>query len=209
MATGPRPGDDRDDDGDGRSVRDDEGGAHVDLHRRAAVLGTWCWLERRLFELLGRWATVEADPTVAVFLADMSARHAWHARVWFDRLPVLADLDPEALVVPAGPGTEALVGGLSAHGDAEATVERLAAVHRCVLPALVVRYREVLAGASPVAEGALHRWGALVVADDLDEWVRGEELLRAATAEQEPLRRALSTQAATEEALLASASLTR
>ena len=78
----------------------------------AALVGHYGWLEARLFELTGRWATAPAGDGAApdgradelrVWCAAASRRHGELAAHWAQRLPVRAGVDAGALVVaPVG-----------------------------------------------------------------------------------------------------------
>jgi hypothetical protein len=98
----------------------------------AVLVGTYCWLEHRLFELTGRWATEPGDRDRAevagdvaigdgaigdvavgaecrVWCAASSRRHGALAGRWAERLPVRAGVDAAALVrAPGGPLAPAL-----------------------------------------------------------------------------------------------------
>jgi hypothetical protein len=79
------------------------------LQQSAALVGRHCWVERRLFELLGAWS-VTAPSDVATLTLDRHSQHAaWRAEQWWARLPVLAGVDRQSLVV-AGPRWSALAG---------------------------------------------------------------------------------------------------
>ena len=164
--------------------------AFTDLHTRARRVGQWAWVERRVFELFGDWAGTTADPDAAALFGEMSRRHGWHAEVFFDRLPELASVDAEGLVVPPGPATEAFVGALGAHDPASEPIDRLVAAYRVLLPMLVVEYRSAVPTFSPVAEPSLGRWVDIVLRDDLEEWSRGQQLLSAALTDAEVVRSA-------------------
>jgi hypothetical protein len=71
------------------------------LEAAAALAGEHCWVERRLFELLGRWSA-ETRHAPSVLALDRHSQHAaWRAQQWWDRLPVLAQIDRDALVTPS------------------------------------------------------------------------------------------------------------
>ena len=82
----------------------------------AALVGAYCWLEHRLFEVTGGWATSGgedgAEATAAecrVWCAAASRRHGLLADRWRDRLPARAGVDAAALVTPPeGPLARAL-----------------------------------------------------------------------------------------------------
>ena len=122
----------------------------------AALVGAYCWLEHRLFELTGRWATEPADrggteaiPAEGrVWCAASSRRHGALAGRWAEHLPVRAGVDVTALVMaPEGPlapaleelGTNWAIGGFCL-------------LVQSVLPWLDGVYAAHLDQASPVSE---------------------------------------------------------
>jgi hypothetical protein len=118
--------------------------------------GHYCWLEDTLFALLGDRACGEGAPDgrvvapeVRVVLSEMSARHAFVAAQWRDRLPVRAGIDPAAFVVPPPGPTAAAVDLLAAELDPQLV---LAGVVEQLLPRLAAAYAAHLAQASPVSE---------------------------------------------------------
>ena len=149
------------------------------LEDAARVAGHCRWLEARLFEVLGAWVTAEDDAEVKAMLAAHSLRHAWHADVWRDRLPLVAHLDPEGLTAPAGEGVAAVVDALAEASGDDQTVERLAAAARFVLPRLAAAYRSRMEAAHPLADGPTVRWLGLVVADEAAALAEAERLLEA------------------------------
>jgi hypothetical protein len=74
----------------------------------AALVGAYCWLEHRLFELTGGWAARRSDgdgpeaitAECRVWCAAASRRHGSLAGRWAERLPVRAGIDAAALVTP-------------------------------------------------------------------------------------------------------------
>jgi hypothetical protein len=122
----------------------------------AGLVGAYCWVENRIFELSGAWASAPApdsgadlDPALRVWCAGVSTRHgAWAGR-WAERLPVRAGVDRAALVAPPeGP----LAGALAALAPAPETPDRLAVLVQTVLPRLRGVYGAHLGTASPVSE---------------------------------------------------------
>ena len=61
---------------------------------RAALVGEYRWIETALFAPLGAWVADLPLAGVQVHLDAQSMRHAWHAELWADRLPVLAGRTP-------------------------------------------------------------------------------------------------------------------
>ena len=122
----------------------------------AALVGAYCWLEHRLFELTGCWATEPRDrdgsdahlAECRVWCAASSRRHGALAGRWAEHLPVRAGVDPAALVTaPEGPlapaleelGTNWAIGGFCL-------------LVQSVLPWLDGVYAAHLDQASPVSE---------------------------------------------------------
>jgi hypothetical protein len=122
------------------------------IGRLADLVGGYCWVEGRLFQLCGEWASQAepaADPEVSVFLAALSRHHGDLAARWSDRLPVRAGVNPAALVV-APPGPEAV--NLSRLDQAASPLARLAGLVEVVLPDLLHAYGAFLESASAVSE---------------------------------------------------------
>lgn len=65
----------------------------------ARQVGAYRWVEHRLFEVLGSWSALEAQPGPAALFSVLSIQHAAHAEQFAERLPVLANIDPAALGV--------------------------------------------------------------------------------------------------------------
>lgn len=149
--------------------------APLSLLQAAARHGAYCWVERRLFQLTGAWSAGSGlRPALQVHLFEASAQHAAHAAEWYDRLPVLAVVDRDELVRPAGPVLDPLLarlaagapaaggagrpegspppGGDDAPGGREDGVAFVAGLYRVVLPALLASYRRHATRLSPVAD---------------------------------------------------------
>ena len=80
------------------------------LEAAAALMGEYRWIENALYRLLGEWVTDMPLAAVKVHLDGQSMRHAWHAELWGDRLPVLrpgrsgrADRALDSDAVPCSP----------------------------------------------------------------------------------------------------------
>ena len=121
----------------------------------AGLVGTYCWVEHRIFELIGRWATGpggtdEGEAELRVFWAAASRRHGALAGRWAERLPVRAGVDRAGLVTaPAGP----LAGALETLAAEPEGLVRAEALVGAVLPLLRGAYEAHLRAASPVSEG--------------------------------------------------------
>lgn len=160
-----------------------------DLVQAARRAGGYAWLEMRLFELLGRWATSVAEPPVAARLGTASRHHGWHAELWHEHLPSVPDLDVADLVAPADRGIAATVDDLVI-AVPDSAVEALASAYRVLVPRLVVAYDHDLAGASRVADAPVARTIRIVLADLVPEWIAGERLLAGLLTDRDAVERA-------------------
>jgi hypothetical protein len=125
----------------------------------AALVGAYCWIEQRIFEVTGAWATgpgpVDGDGAeLRVWAAATSRRHGAVAGLWADRLPVRASVEPAALITaPAGPE-----GLAEAFDELGAIQELLAGVYvlvATVLPWVGGIYGSHLGVATPVSEASV------------------------------------------------------
>lgn len=151
----------------------------IGLHATARRAGSHRWSELAVWHLLGGWAPQSSAAAVIVALDVHSQHAAWRAGQWWDRLPVLAGVDRDALATPPGPGAAAVkaMGG----GDRTAPrsdVARLAAAYRVLLPRLVTGYADDHRWAALVADGPHLRTLAQVAADASADWAEGEALLQ-------------------------------
>jgi hypothetical protein len=125
----------------------------------ASLIGAYCWVEHRIFELSGIWATGTSDgpwgglePAERVWCAGVSRRHGLLAACWAERLPVRAGVDRGALVAaPSGP----LAVGLDALAAASDPRIGLAALVEALLPRLQGVYGLHQQTASPVSEASV------------------------------------------------------
>jgi hypothetical protein len=162
------------------------------LGATAALVGEYRWVEHALYVLLGGWVLDVGIPAVQVRLDGQSMRHAWHAELWAERLPVLAGVDGDRLTVPSA-STAALLAALEGEtpvvGDADAwgpddgdgppgALPRLAGLYRVVLPRLVSSYLMHRHLASPVTDAPVLRALQLTLNDELEDWRAGEQLLQ-------------------------------
>ena len=129
----------------------------LSLSESSARSGGHCWVERRLFEVLGAWAPATGLAEATVLLDRHSLHAAWRAGQWWERLPLLAEVDRDALVAPPA-GWERLLGPAGGPPPPPpGPVAALALVYRVVLPRLLASYREHAGRASPVADGPVLR----------------------------------------------------
>ena len=125
----------------------------------AELVGAYCWVEHRIFELAGAWAAGPADgedsasaAEVRVWCAAASRRHGALAGRWCEHLPVRAGVDPAELVrAPAG----TLATALDALAAEPEGLVRTRALVEAVLPRVGGAYEAHLRTASPVSEGSV------------------------------------------------------
>ena len=174
-------------------------GPALSLDAQARLVGSYLWVERRLFEVLGSWVASEPVPEAQVLFDVYSQQHAWHAELFADRLPALDSVDPDTLVLPpsaevdrmlnvlAGvvPDDEhsspdgALLGREGAGTPAGGTLPRLVGTGRVVLSRLVTGYTFHLRRVSTVAEAPMARCLRLVLRDETEQWQALEALTQA------------------------------
>jgi len=171
------------------------GAASLPWEVTAALVGEYRWIETALFATLGTWVGDMPIAGVQVHLDAQSMRHAWHAELFADRLPVRAGVDPDALTRPS-PATAALFAALEgielpeadgssdgAGHDGTPTSRRgalplVAGLYRVVLPRLVTTYTRHLRVTASVADGPLRRALRLVLRDEIEDWLAGERLVQ-------------------------------
>jgi hypothetical protein len=144
------------------------------LAQAAALLGSYCYIERRLYELTGAWSVEVDQPRAQVHLDQVSQQHAWHAQLFADRLPMLAGVETSSLIRPLG----AVDTVLEALAGAPSLLERLAGLYRVVVPRLVTTYGRHLRRAVPVTDAPVVRALRLVRTDELAAWQAGEALVQ-------------------------------
>ncbi len=148
----------------------------------------------------GRARHSSLPPGVRIHLDAQSARHAWHASLFGDRLPVRAGVDPDALVVAPEPLTSVVavltgntpIGGTLTDstptdplpGD-RTLVPALAGLYRVVLPRLVTTYSHHARVASPISDAPVIRALRLVLADESEDGRAGEQLVQQLVADQD------------------------
>lgn len=122
----------------------------------AALVGACCWLENRIFEVTGAWATGpgpvgEELAELRVWSAATSRRHGALAGRWAECLPVRAGVDSTALVAaPARP--EGLAEGFDELGATNDLAAGVGALAETVLPWVGGAYGSLLDSATPVSE---------------------------------------------------------
>jgi hypothetical protein len=129
------------------------------IDQLAELIGAYCWVENRIFEIGGAWATASddgpgagLDPALRVWCAATSRRHGLLALRWAERLPVRAGIDRTTLVAaPDGP----LARGLDTLAVVTDPRDGVAAMVATVLPRLREVYGAHRQTASPVSEASV------------------------------------------------------
>ena len=133
--------------------------AGMTLTESGRRLGGLVWVERRLFETLGAWVRIVADPTLSIALATQARHHAAHAQSLEALLPATRDHDPEALVsaptepAPSPSPIAEVLRRLVGPAVIDAGSDEIATLLEVVLPAQVDVLEAWLADASPVRDG--------------------------------------------------------
>jgi hypothetical protein len=171
----------------------------LSLHALARLVGSYQWVERRLFEILGSWVASEPVPEAQVLFDVYSQQHAWHAELFAQRIPVLDSVDPDthvlapsvevdrmlAVLAGASPDDEHSAAGTlidPGRGSGTAsggTLPRLVGMGRVVLPRLVTGYTLHLRRLLPVVDAPMSRCLRLVLRDETEQWQALEALTQA------------------------------
>lgn len=128
-----------------------------------------------MFEILGGWVGSIPQAQVKLMLDRHAQHHAWRANQWWDRLPVLADVDRDALVVAPSAAVSKAMDGI---GACSTPVSRLAAAYRFALPRMFSAYQHHRAAAGPVSDASAMRTLGLVGPDLASDWGEGEATLQ-------------------------------
>lgn len=169
------------------------------LEEAARRAGGHRWVESRLFEILGGWVSSTDDLDAKLLFDRHSQHHAWRGEQWWDRLPVLADVDRRGLVVAPSAQVAELAAALS---DLEGTVPRLAGAYRLALPRLVAAYQDHRLTASPSSDESMIRTLDMVLPDVVSDWREGEVLLQQRLADETQVQLAADTVAGLERLLV-------
>ncbi|HET6963755.1 MAG TPA: hypothetical protein VFH58_03220 [Acidimicrobiales bacterium] len=173
-------------------------GTTLDESSRRA--GCHRWVESRLYEILGGWVAGTAEPEIRLLLDRHSHHCAWRAGQWWDRLPVLADVDREALCRPP---SDRVAEALEHLAGVDGTAARLAGAYRVALPRLWSAYDRHGRHADPVADGSTLRTLGFVSPDVAADWREGEQQLQGILVDQAQIGAAAAAVSAMEGILAA------
>jgi hypothetical protein len=174
--------------------------APLSIEEAARRIGTYKWVEMRLFEILGGWVSTVSEPQVKMLLGEQCHHHAWHAELWHHRLPELREMNAEHLT---GPANNEVAACLEAVSHAESTIERLVGVFRVLTPHSISTYSAHLDATSAVTDGPTIRSLQLVLTDQNADWRSGERILQTLLRTSDDVAVAAHHQAKVETMLIA------
>src|SRR5438309_70353 len=148
------------------------------VEETARRVGSYKWVEMRLFEALGGWVATVPELDVKMRLGTHCYKHAWHAELWHKRLPELREMNPDRLTQPAN---DAIVAFMDAVAEPEApdlTIEKLAGVYRVLIPRKIAAYTYHLNATSTITDAPTIRSLKFILSDEYDDWRDGEMMLQ-------------------------------
>ncbi len=128
----------------------------------ATQLGAFVWVEAEVSSILGSWVATQTDPSRKVELNASSARHRWHSELFFERLPVLAVVNPEDLVRPPNSEFQSFLGLVASSASVQ---DQLIAMRLVLLPYLLGVYQQEMLSLSEVADASALRTLTVVIAN--------------------------------------------
>ena len=169
-----------------------------DVEESARRVGTYKWIEMRLFEALGGWVATVPELDVKLVLGRQCYHHAWHAELWDKRLPELREMNTTRLCEPANDAMAELMEALREPEAPEHTIEKLVGVYRVLLPRKIAAYTYHLNATSRITDSPTQRSLTFALQDEFEDWREGEMLLQSLIETPEELERALRRQGALE-----------
>lgn len=165
-----------------------------------AHLGATIWWCEELFALIGGWVPTTEEAPARIHLAELSRMFGEVAASLAPHLPRPSPVDPRAWVAPPAPDAAAVMDLL----DGPATLERLAGIHRVLVPRLVVSWAGLARASVENIGRGLQREIRHTTSDLGGLGLEGEALLQAhVAAVAEGARRAAAHVGAVEAALVA------
>jgi hypothetical protein len=167
-----------------------------DLDVAARTAARHCWVEARMYEVIGAWVPTTVETDIKLMLDRHSRHHAWRAREWWERLPVVADVERDLLVQSAEESPWAAP--IQRAAGMTSTVSRLAAAYRVLLPRLCCGLALHRAQAGEVSDGSALRTLQIVLPDVAADWAEGESALEGLLAGPDTVGEAAEAARATE-----------
>lgn len=162
------------------------------IEAAAQRIGSYKWLEMRLYEVFGSAINVVKEPHLKLTVGEQCYHHAWHGELWHKRLPELREMSPDQFTKPSHPGVEQLYEAISLSAD---SLELFTGVFRVVLPYKIAAYSAHLAITSPITDGPTIRSLTQILADEVADWQVGQQQLQSLLHGPEEVDRACAHQA--------------
>ncbi len=149
-----------------------------DIVQRARCVNAFAWIEQRLFEVVGGWASTETDALLKVLFDTESRVHGWNSLLWKDEMPPEGSLRAESSFssedqnVLVAPGFVTVMDRIESDWQDTGVVSygHLGVLCKVVLPRLLLTYRLHMAALSPVTDGSFTRAVSIVYDDIMDVW---------------------------------------
>ena len=172
------------------------------VEETARRVGSYKWIEMRLFEALGGWVATVPELDVKMRLGTHCYKHAWHADLWNKRLPELREMNTERLTSPANEAIEAFMEAVTEPEGPGQTIEKLVGVYRVLIPHKIAAYTYHLNNTSTITDAPTIRSLRFILADEFEDWRDGEMLLQSLIETDEEVQRAADRQAHLEKIML-------
>ncbi|MBM3675470.1 MAG: hypothetical protein FJW88_11100 [Actinobacteria bacterium] len=179
-----------------------------DVEESARRVGTYKWIEMRLFEALGGWVATVPELDVKMILGRHCYHHAWHAELFDKRLPELREMNTERLCAPANDAMAEFVEALREPEAPEHTIEKLVGVYRVLAPRKIAAYTFHMNATSKITDAPTERSLEFILQDELNDWREGEMLLQSLIDTPDELERAMRRQQELEAIVLRAGGIT-
>ncbi len=149
-----------------------------DIVQRARCIGAFAWIEQRLFEVVGGWASAETDDLLKVLFDTESRVHGWNSLLWKDEMPPEGSLRAESSFssenqnMLVAPGFVTIMDRIESDWQDTGVVSygHLGVLCKVVLPRLLLTYRIHMVNLSPVTDGSFARSVNIAYDDIIDIW---------------------------------------
>jgi len=165
------------------------------VEQSAQRVGSYKWIEMRLFEALGGWVATVPELDVKLRLGTHCYHHAWHAELWHKRLPELREMSPDRLTEPANEDVAAFMSAVTEPEAKDETIEKLVGVYRVLIPHKIAAYTYHLNNTSTITDAPTIRSLKFALGDEFEDWRDGEMMLQSLIETEEDVQRAAAHQA--------------
>ncbi len=149
-----------------------------DIVQRARCVNAFAWIEQRLFEVVGGWASTETDALLKVLFDTESRVHGWNSLLWKNEMPPEGSLRAESSFssedqnILVAPGFVTVMDQIESDWQDTGVVSygHLGVLCKVVLPRLLLTYRLHMAALSPVTDGSFARAVSIAYDDIMDVW---------------------------------------